>query len=80
MNKGIVMTETKSGADQGSTPAPMTDAERGRARRKRIADAGLVQRKVVGHPDDFEKIHAFAKCLYEERGLEIIVEDGKGDV
>lgn len=46
---------------------PLSDAERQKQRNKRILDAGLVQRKVVGHPDDFDAIRAFAQRLHQER-------------
>ncbi len=46
---------------------PLSQAERQKQRNKRILDAGLVQRKVVGHPDDFDAIRAFAERLYKKR-------------
>lgn len=49
---------------------PKTMAERQAMRNKRIIDAGLVQRKVVGHSDDFDKIREYAKTLYKQRGIE----------
>lgn len=49
---------------------PKSTAERQAMRNKRIVDAGLVQRKVVGHSDDFYKIREYAKALYKQRGIE----------
>ncbi len=44
-------------------------ATRQAERNQRILDAGLVQRKVVGHSDDFDAIRAYAKKLYEKRQI-----------
>lgn len=55
----------------------MTDSERQSLRRSRITDAGLVQRKVIGHADDFAKIHEYAKKLYEKRGIKLTAENKK---
>ena len=46
-----------------------SDKDRQAARNQKIIDAKLVQRKVVGHPDDFEEIRELAKKLYEKRGI-----------
>ena len=46
-----------------------SDAERQRNRDERIKTAGLVQRKVVGHPDDFDAIRNYAEKLYKKRGI-----------
>lgn len=46
-----------------------TDAERQADRNQKIREAGLVQRKVVGHPDDFDSIREYAKKLYKKRGI-----------
>jgi hypothetical protein len=48
---------------------PKTAAERQAQRNKKILDAGLVQRKVVGHPDDFEAIRLYAEKLYKKRNI-----------
>jgi hypothetical protein len=47
-----------------------TAAQRQAERNKRIVDAGLVQRKVVGHPDDFDAIRAYSKKLYRKRKID----------
>jgi hypothetical protein len=49
---------------------PKSAAERQAMRNKRIIDAGLVQRKVVGHPEDFDDIREYAQKLYKKRGIE----------
>lgn len=41
------------------------------ARTLRIKDAGLAERKIVAHPDDFNAVRAFARSLYKKRGIEI---------
>ena len=46
-------------------------AERQKDRDQKIKKAGLVQRKVVGHPDDFNEIREYAENLYKKRGLSI---------
>ena len=48
-----------------------TMAERQKDRDQKIKKAGLVQRKVVGHPDDFNEIREYAENLYKKRGLSI---------
>jgi len=48
---------------------PKSDAIRQEERNQRIKDAGLVQRKVVGHKDDFELIRDYAKELYKKRKI-----------
>jgi len=48
-----------------------SDAERQDSRDKKIKRAGLVQRKVVGHSEDFELIREYAKNLYEKRGVSL---------
>ncbi len=48
---------------------PKTAAKRQSERNQRIIDAGLVQRKVVGHADDFEAIRTYAKNLYKKRKI-----------
>ncbi len=50
---------------------PKSTAERQAERNLRILKAGLVQRKVVGHPDDFDEIRNFARQLYEKRNISI---------
>jgi hypothetical protein len=47
----------------------LSDVEKQAARTKRIRDAKLAQRKVVGHPDDFPAIRKYAKKLYEKKGI-----------
>ena len=49
-----------------------TAAKRMRERNKRIKESGLSNLKVVMHPDDSEKVRAYARTLYRKRGLEII--------
>lgn len=49
----------------------LTDAQRQANRNTKIHNAGLTQRKVVGHPDDFEKIRKYAEHLYKKRGIEL---------
>jgi hypothetical protein len=46
-----------------------TAAVRQAERNQRILDADLVQRKVVGHADDFDAIRAYAKKLYKKRDI-----------
>ena len=46
-----------------------TAAKRQAERNQRIIDADLVQRKVVGHADDFDAIRAYAKKLYKKRNI-----------
>lgn len=48
---------------------PKSDAVRQAERNKRILNAGLVQRKVVGHPEDFIKIREYAEMLYKQRNI-----------
>lgn len=48
---------------------PLTAAQRQAERNQRIQDAGLVQRKVVGHPDDFDAIRQYARKLYKKRQI-----------
>lgn len=48
-----------------------TAAERQKDRDQRVKNAGLVQRKVVGHPDDFNAIREFAESLYIKRGIDL---------
>lgn len=48
-----------------------SDSDRHKRRAKRIKDAGLVHRKVVGHPDDFPSIHLNAENKYKKRGIEL---------
>lgn len=48
-----------------------SDAERQEKRDQKIKNAGLVQRKVVGHPDDFDLIRTYAEKLYKKRGIEL---------
>ncbi|MBU2968763.1 hypothetical protein KO527_05295 [Pseudoalteromonas sp. C2R02] len=51
-------------------PQAKSAASRQASRNQRIIDAGLVQRKVVGHPDDFEAIRAYAVELYKKRNID----------
>ena len=55
----------------GRSKLAKSDAERQKIRDDRIKDAGLVQRKVVGHPDDFNKIRKYAEKLYKKRGIQL---------
>ena len=48
---------------------PLTDSERQRRRREKIKTAGLVSRKVIGHPDDFDAIHRYAENKFKKRGI-----------
>ena len=48
-----------------------TAAERQKYRDQKIKDVNLVQRKVVGHKDDFDLIRAYAKKLYKNRGISL---------
>lgn len=54
-----------------SEKKPLTAAERQDNRDKRIKAAGLVQRKVVGHPDDFDDIRKYAEKRYKKRGIKL---------
>ena len=55
---------------QDKKEQPLSDAERQGNRDQRIIDAGLRQRKVVAHPDDFPLVRAYARKRYEARGVE----------
>ena len=46
-----------------------TAANRMRNRSQRIKDAGLSDLKVVMHKDDADQIRAFARTLFEKRGI-----------
>lgn len=52
-------------------PKAKSAATRQANRNQRIIDADLTQRKVVGHPDDFPAIRAFAESLYKQRGINL---------
>ncbi len=39
-------------------------------RKQRLDEAKLTERTVVGHPDDFDRIRAYARGLYVNRGIE----------
>lgn len=54
-----------------SEKKPKTDAVRQAERNQRIIDAGLVQRKVVGHADDFKAIREYAKKLFKKRQIKV---------
>ncbi len=56
--------------------------ERRVLRNKRIKEAGLVERRILMHPDDAEAIRAFANSLYSQRNIVLptksdIGEDGR---
>ena len=46
-----------------------TAAQRMKNREQRIKDAGLSNLKVPMHKDDAEEVRAFARKLYEKRGI-----------
>lgn len=46
-----------------------TAAERQKRRDEKIKASGLVQRKVVAHPDFFPKLRKIAKDDWERRGV-----------
>lgn len=48
-----------------------TAAQRAARRAARIRAAGLSHIKVVMHKDDSEKVRAYAKKLYEKRGISL---------
>lgn len=48
-----------------------TATNRMRSRDQRIKDAKLSNLKVVMHKDDADKVRAYAKKLYEKRGLSL---------
>lgn len=48
---------------------PKSPSLRQAERNQRIKNAGLVQRKIVGHKDDFDLIRNYAKKLYKKRGI-----------
>lgn len=48
-----------------------TAAERMKRRDQKIRDAGLSNLKIVMHKDDAGKLRAYAKKLYEKRGISL---------
>ena len=48
-----------------------TAAERAKRRAARIREAGLKYRRIVMHENDTEKVRAYAKKLYEKRGISL---------
>ena len=49
----------------------MNDRVREKRHFQRIKDAGLVSRKVVGHPDDFVSIKSYSEKKYKSRGISL---------
>lgn len=48
--------------------------ERNRRREARIKESGLSHLKVVMHKDDAEAVRAFARQLYQARGIKLVDE------
>lgn len=60
---------TKTNKTEKAVKIDKTVNERMKNRDARIKDSKLSNLKVIMHKDDAEKVRAFAKKLYEARGL-----------
>ena len=48
-----------------------TASDRAKRRRQKIKKAGLIESRVVTHPDDAKKVKQYAEKLFKKRGVNL---------
>ncbi len=73
------MVEERKRRSIGGGAHDHTANERRQSRNQRIKDAGLVERRILMHPDDADAIRTFAQSLINKRNIVLPTKSDVGE-